>query len=453
MKNRIFAVLILLVAFCVAFFVIYSGNQKIDGFPEYKSPTWFSKFPFRLGLDLSGGTHLVYRADVSKLEKDSINESLGALRDVIERRINMFGVSEPVVQIEEGSITDTDKYRLIVDLPGVTNIDEAIKIIGETPLLEFKTERKNFTANPEKKDESGNVVLKVEDMFENTKLTGQFLKSARVEFSQTTGVPMIMLNFNKEGADIFSEITKNNIGKTVAIFLDGQIISSPKVNEEISGGEAVITGDFNIKEAKELVGRLNSGALPVPIEIISTQTIGPILGEKALDAGIKAALIGFLALVSFLIIWYRLPGLIAVISLSIYVAIVLTIFKLLPVTLTTAGIAGFIISLGIAVDANVLIFERLKEEMKGGRTIFDSINAGFSKAWSSIRDANISSLLTAVILFWFGSSLIKGFALTFGIGILASLLTAIMITRIFLRSIRPNTDSKASKFLFSSGFR
>ncbi len=451
-KKRLIAVLVLLLATLVGFFVAYSEPKAQSSLPVISSPTWFSKFPFRLGLDLSGGTHLVYRADVTKLESDSIDDSLASLRDVIERRVNAFGVSEPVVQVEEGGITGTDKYRLIVDLPGVTNVEEAVRLIGETPILEFKTERPNASEVKPVIDENGNSILNPDDIYQSTKLTGQYLKSSRVDFNPTTNAPMIVLNFNDEGSKLFAEITKQNIGKTVAIFLDGQIISFPTVQDEITGGEAVITGDYDIKEAKALVGRLNSGALPVPIELVTTQTIGPILGSQAVDAGLKAALIGFLAISIFLVVWYRLPGVIAVISLIIYVILVLAIFKLLPVTLTSAGIAGFIISIGIAVDANILIFERLKEEIRAGRSVYDAVEQGFDKAWFSIRDANTSTLITAVILFTFGTSLIKGFALTLGIGVTISLFSAITVTRAFLRVVKPKTDSRVAKFLFSSGF-
>ena len=237
----------------------------------------------------------------------------------------------------------------------------------------------------------------------------------------------------------------------VAIYLDGAPISTPVVREEIPNGQAVISGNFTPSEAKKLVGRLNSGALPVPISLLSKQTIGASLGEKAMNDGIKAAFIGFLLVVLFLIIWYRLPGVIASVSLFIFILIMLALFKLIPVTLTAAGIAGFIISIGIAVDANVLIFERIKEELRSGRTISDATSFGFSRAWFSIRDSNISTIITAIILFWFGTSLIKGFALTLGIGVVVSMFSAIVITRTFLQSTYFIGEGKIARFLFSSG--
>ncbi len=224
------------------------------------------------------------------------------------------------------------------------------------------------------------------------------------------------------------------------------------MNEAITGGKAQISGNFTPTEAKLLVGRLNSGALPVPISLISTQTIGPSLGAEATSAGVKAALIGLLAIALFLVIWYRLPGIIAVVALSMYVVIMLSVFKLVPVTLTAAGIAGFIISIGIAVDANVLIFERMKEELRSGDGISDSIRHGFKRAWLSVRDSNISSIITAIILYWFGTSLIKGFALVFLIGVIVSMISAISITRIFLYTLNIKKKNKFTGFLFGSGF-
>ena len=250
---------------------------------------------------------------------------------------------------------------------------------------------------------------------------------------------------------LFEEITSANVGKTVAIYLDGAVISAPNVNEKISGGTAVISGNFTPDEAKILVGRLNSGALPVPIELISTQTIGASLGANAVAGGVKAGMIGFIAVAIFLIIFYRLPGLVSVIALSIYTAIMLALFKLIPVTLSAPAIAGFIISIGLAVDANVLIFERMKEEMRSGRTIPDAMHEGFERAWPSIRDSNISTIITMAILFWFGTSLIKGFALTFGLGVLVSMFSAITLSRRFLYGVAGG-ESKVARFLYSSGF-
>lgn len=448
-KKRILALLILLLGFGVAFFVFKSEPKLNKNYDNTAS--FFKHSPFRLGLDLSGGVHLVYKADVSQVPAGQISDSMNALRDVIERRINIFGVSEPVVQVQEASFISGGEEKLIVDLPGVTDVEKATAMIGQTPLLEFKIEAPEDAPKNYKVDEKGNLSLDVSSQYVPTELTGRYLKRAVLEFDQNTGEPKVGLQFDDTGTKLFAEITKANIGKTVAIYLDGSPITTPVVREEILNGQAQISGNFTPAEAKQLVGRLNSGALPVPISLLSKQTIGAILGDNALYAGVKAAIIGFLLVALFLILWYRLPGVIAVLSLCIYIVIILTLFKLLPVTLTAAGIAGFIISIGIAVDANVLIFERVKEELRLGRTIADSVSSGFSRAWFSIRDSNISSIITAIILYWFGTPLIKGFALTLGMGVLVSMLSAITISRIFLYAIEFVGEGKIARFLFSSG--
>jgi preprotein translocase subunit SecD len=441
-KKRIFAVIVLLAGLTLGW-AVFRGQKP-------NPPKLIAKFPFHLGLDLSGGTHLLYTADVSKLTASQIDESMNALRDVIERRVNLFGVGEPIVQVQTGSFGSGGDHRLSVELPGITDIGQAVQMIGQTPFLEFRVQ----SNEPQKLvvGADGAATIDPNGNFVATELNGKYLKSAQLTFNSSTGEPIVNLNFNDEGSKLFEKITKENIGKTVAIYLDGQVISAPVVREAITGGQAQISGKFTPEEGKILVGRLNSGALPVPISLISTETIGATLGEQALNSGVKAAFIGFLIIALFLIIWYRLPGFIAVLALGIYVSITLALYKLIPVTLSTAGIAGFIISIGMAVDANILIFERFKEERKLGRTTRDAIEAGFKRAWLSIRDANTASLIIAVILFWFGSSLIKGFALTFGLGVIVSLISAIGITRLFLRALPTFENSKVGRFLFSNGF-
>lgn len=439
LKRRIGALLVLIIAVAIGWFV-YASQVKTAG--------TLSKYPFRLGLDLSGGTHLVYKADISQLPAGQVNDSMDALRDVIERRVNLFGVSEPVVQVQHGNLANGQEERLTVDLPGVTEVAAAVKMIGQTPFLEFRTQSKDVQKAEVGAD--GVVTVDPTGNFVPTQLNGKYLKNAVLQFDPNTMEPTVVLQFNDEGAKLFETLTKEHVGEVVAIFLDGEPISMPVVQQAISGGEAVISGNFNAQEAKQLVGRLNSGALPVPISLISTQTIGASLGSEAVAAGMRAALVGFLIIALFLIIWYRLPGLIAVLGLAIYVAITLTLYKLIPVTLTAAGIAGFIISIGLAVDANILVFERFKEELRAGRTIADAMSSGFSRAWFSIRDANTSTFITAVILFWFGTSLIKGFALTLGLGVLVALFSAITISRILLRAL-PQGNSKILHFFFSSG--
>jgi protein-export membrane protein SecD len=376
---------------------------------------------------------------------------MDALRDVIERRVNLFGVSEPIVQVQSSGFVSGAEEKLIVDLPGITDVEKATAMIGQTPLLEFKIEAPKDTTQKATVDKDGKVSLDASPQFVSTELTGRYLQKASLEFDQTTREPKVSLQFDETGTKLFAQITKDNVGKMVAIYLDGAPISTPVVREEIPNGQAIISGNFTPVEGKQLVGRLNSGALPVPISLLSRQTIGATLGGDAVAAGVKAAIIGFLVVALFLIFWYRLPGLIAVLALCIYVTIMLALFKLLPVTLTAAGIAGFIISIGIAVDANILIFERLKEELHSDRTITDAVAAGFHRAWSSIRDSNFSTIISAMILFWFGTPLIKGFALTLGMGVLVSMFSAIMISRIFLSGFIFIGEGKVARFLFSSG--
>ena len=432
--QRIIALLVIIAAIGIGYFV-------------YNTELGDSDYAFKLGLDLNGGSHLVYQADVSEVAIGDVASSMDALRNVIERRINLFGVSEPLVQTESAGLVagKAIAQKLIVELPGVADVDKAIEMIGKTPLLEFKLVRED---PPVAGTTTPTLTLTP------TGLTGRLLKRAALEFDQNLNEPQVLLTFTSEGKDLFAKITKENVGKVLGIFLDGQPLSLPVVREEIRDGSAVISGDFTPAEAKTLVRDLNYGALPVPIKLLSTQKIGASLGADAVKAGIKAGEISFLVIALFLILWYRLPGLIAIIALAIYIALNLAIFKLIPVTLTAAGITGFILSIGMAVDANILIFERLKEELRRGKTLANAIHEGFARAWTSIRDSNLSSIITAVILFWFAStSVIKGFALVFGIGVITSMLTAITVSRTLLFALGVKGENKITRFLFSCGIR
>jgi protein-export membrane protein SecD len=618
--------------------------------------------PFKLGLDLQGGTHLVYEADTSSIPSGERGDALEGARDVIERRVNAFGVAEPVVQTTEAG----DSQRIIVELAGIQDVTEAIKMIGETPLLEFKETNtdppRELTAEEQKgmdeynkkakqkadeaikklkdpkadfaalvkeysddastksvggdlgfitkdgiysslwseaaklgvgktsslidRDAEINIlklseereaskevkanhilicfkgaerceketskedarkqidelkikatkdnfvelakanstepgaaqsggdlgwfgkgmmvaafeeksfamkvgeisdvvetqfgfhliykvdersikeyrvsrilfdkqtkaeILPKQDAWKYTGLTGKQLKKAQVEFDPNSNAPQVGLEFNDEGKQLFADITKRNLGKQIAIFLDGGsivdtdgdgVISpnevyAPKVQDEIKDGKAVITGSMNINEAKLMVQRLNAGALPVPINLISQETVGASLGSESVSKSLVAGLIGFLAVVVFMILYYRLPGLLASLALVFYAVIVLILFKLFNITLTLAGIAGFILSVGMAVDANVLIFERMKEELKLGKPVGSSIDEGVKRAWPSIRDGNITTLISCFILFWFSTSTIKGFALTLSVGIIISMVSALLVTKIFLNFVAP----------------
>jgi preprotein translocase subunit SecD len=410
--------------------------------------------PYVLGLDLQGGVNLTYQADLTTVSDKGA--AMAGLRDVIERRVNLFGVSEPVVSIE-----GTD--RLVVELPGVKDVAQAISMIGQTPYLEFDEERTAAESQPilDKIKEVQAAQAKNEDVtkianwqlalqnpyFKPTDLTGKYLSKATVIFDQTTYKPQIQLQFNSDGAKLFEAITARNIGKPLSILLDGASIIdtngdgkidvndtyAPIVQDKISGGTAVITGDISADTANQIASRLNSGALPVKIgSPISQETVGPTLGMVSLQQSLWAGIYGLLAVVIFMIIFYRLPGLLASIALMIYIAVTLSIFKLVPVTLTLAGIGGFILSIGMAVDANILIFARMKEELKEGKSMTLAIKEGFTRAWPSIRDSNFNSIIVCLILFIVSTSFIKGFALTLLIGIIASLLSAVFITRILL---------------------
>lgn len=379
----------------------------------------------KYGLDLKGGSHLVYRALVDKKNLEQSTDSLAGVRDVIEKRVNAFGVAEPIVQTNRVG----DEYRIIVELAGVYDPAEAIKKIGETPQLDFRTEISGQALAKKLNIDSANIQG---SQFEPTALSGKNLKRTTVSFDQVTGTPQVDLEFDSEGSKLFAEITKAQIGKRVAIYLDGVPISAPVVQSEITNGRAVISGGFTVPEAKELSQRLNAGALPIPIELIGQQTVGATLGKTSIAKSIVAWVIGLIAVMVWMTVYYRLPGLVAAIALAMYGVVFLAIVKLLPVTLTLAGIAGFILSIGMAVDGNVLIFERMREHIRSGKSVWYALEDGFRDAWSSIHAANVAGLITALILYMFGTSIVRGFALTFAVGIVLSLFSSIMVTRTFL---------------------
>lgn len=650
-RGKIWQVFIFIIILTIAGLLVNFGQYYNKAISKIKAPLPHMKeIPFRLGLDLLGGTQLTYQADVSAVPSADRDNAVEGVRDVIERRVNVFGVSEPNIQLNKTSNGD---YRILVELAGIKDIKEAIKMIGETPFLEFKEQSsenrqmtkeenaqlnafnkvaeqkaektlgkvisggdfialaKQFSEDEKTKDNGGDLgwinsqnnpqltelakkiqtgktstdlvmgssgyeIIKVENQrnkkdafsnkeekevkashilicfigatgcqnnltkeaakkkiqdlknqatvknfidlakknstepnanqtggdlgwfaagqmvkpfsdvvfaqkvgtisdvvetefgyhliykqeernvveyqvkhiltkiksvediigkqsdWKNTELTGKNLEKAIIQFDQNDGSPEVSLVFDAEGAKMFENITSRNISKTVAIFLDGYPISVPTVNEKISGGKAVITGKFSIQEAKLLAQRLNAGALPLPISLVNQQTIGPSLGQKSVSDSLRSGIIGFIIIALFMILIYRLPGLLSVFALMIYSILILAIFKLWPVTLTLSGIAGFIISIGMAVDANILIFSRMKEEIESGKSLTKSIEEGFKRAWTSIRDSNISTLITCFILIGFTSSVVKGFAVTLALGVMVSMFTAIFITRNFL---------------------
>lgn len=634
------------------------GVEKVNAVVHLGLPTIPEK-DFNLGLDLQGGAHLVYQADVSNIKDNEKAVSVEGVRDVIERRVNAFGVSEPVVQTTKVG----EDYRIIVEMPGVTDINEAISMIGETPILEFKEQnnepareltveerqqmneynndakqkanealqkiksgvdfsqvvneysednlsknnagymgyigvnspypeiyswaqdkKENYISSsllenvegynilkkggekdgdPEvqashilicylgstgcdspdytkeeayqkaleiyneanadnfadlarenssdysNRDSGGDLgefsrgvmvepfenavfdakvgeivgpvetdfgyhiiyktgekatkeyevyrvllktksevdILPPQDPWKNTGLSGKQLERSEVVSDSKTGAIQVSLSFDSEGKDLFKQITERNIGKPVAIFLDAEPISVPTVNDVISDGRAIISGSFDLQEAKLLSQRLNAGALPVPVELIGQQSVGASLGAKSLSKSLYAGIVGIIIIMLFMLVYYRLPGLLSVFALSVYIVLTLAMFKLIGVTLTLAGIAGFILSIGMAVDANVLIFERMKEELKEGKSLKAGVEEGFLRAWPSIRDGNVSTLITCVLLIWFGTSFVQGFAVTLSIGVLLSMFSAITVTRVMLRFVEP-WFGKKGKFLF-----
>lgn len=497
---------------------------------------FFERFKMNYGLDLEGGIHLEYLANVNDVASDKKDDALSAAVAVIERRVNAFGVGEPLVQLSKSG----DESRIIVELPGVKDIEEAKKLIKETPFLEFRElagdeaqkqiddanakskesadhvlenvlhgtdfaeTAKTWSQDPGSKDKGGeydfqkkgyyveafdnvvfdpnfktgniwpslvetpfgwHIIKKLDErgegddhevkiahilfpkynlsdfpqlQFKTTGLSGKNLTDAFVDYqSRGVGAPQIGLHFDDEGTKLFADITRRNIGKPVAIFLDQQVISQPTVQSEILNGQAVITGNFTLAEANALVKRFNEGALPVPITLVSQQSIDASLGKTALDMSVRAGAIGLLAVAVFMVFFYRFLGVIAVIALLLYTAMLLAVFKLsnltpFPITLTLSGIAGFILSIGIAVDANVLIYERTREEYSFGKSMRTSLKEGFRRAWPSIRDGHLSTLITTVVLMGIGTGFVKGFAITLALGVLLSLFTAVVLVRIMV---------------------
>ncbi len=379
-------------------------------------------FTTHLGLDLKGGSHLVFQANTAKVKPEDLQDALNSSRDIIEKRVNFFGIAEPTVQTIQSGLN----YRIVVDLPGITNVEEAVNLIGKTAQLSFQEVINVQT----EKNASPTAMLK------ETGLTGKDVKKATVTFSSQTGKPEVALNFTQNGTKLFADITQRNVGKPVLIFVDNNLLTQPVVQQAILDGNAVITGTFTTDEAKRLAIAINSGALPLPIKLIEQRNIGPTLGASEVRKSVSAGLIGLLAVMLFMVLYYRKLGFIACLALLIYGFISLAIFRAIPVVLTLSGIAGFLLSIGMAVDANILIFERIKEEQREGREFDTAIRLGFGRAIDAIKDANFTTLIVGFILFnplnWsffpqFG--LVRGFALTLMIGVAVSLFTGVFITK------------------------
>jgi preprotein translocase subunit SecD len=381
------------------------------------------------GLDLQGGLQVVLQAEMDNIAEDRRDTALEAARNVIERRVNFFGVTEPAIQTSKSA----GQYRIVVELPGVVETEQALTLIGQTAQLDFR--EPIFEELPPESTTSAQIVG-----FQQTDLTGKDLEKAQVTFEQNTSAPQIAIKFTDEGATKFEELTTRNVGQPLAIFLDDQVISAPRVNEAIAGGEAVITGQFTLEQAKNLAIQLNAGALPVPIEVLEQRSVGATLGQNSVRKSLVAGAVGLFLVAFFMIAYYGRLGLLATAGLIIYGLITLALYKLIPVTLTLAGMAGFLLSIGMAVDANILIFEKIKEELRAERPKLAAMEAGFGRAWDSIRDANICTLITCFVLFnplgWSflnTSGMVRGFALTLGLGIFVSLFTGVVVTRTLIR--------------------
>lgn len=551
-KNVINIILVLLLAIGAGLIALpQTANLSLFGWDVGQ---YFKGFKVKLGLDLQGGAHLVYRADMSRIPKDNIDDSLIGVRDTIERRINAYGVAEPQIYTNKSG----DEYRVVVDLAGVQDVRKAIDMIGETPILDFREQKseeelkQELALSPEEKQKAIEANKKAEEkakevlqkavagedfatlaknnsedpmtaskggdlgsfkkgemvpefdavifnpdfqvgtvwpelvrtdygyhiikktgetgegddkevsashilfvteneemrndpnaeMFKMTNLTGKDLDRAQVVFDQNTNQPQVSLEFNENGKNLFREITERNVGKRVAIYLDGEPITVPVVQTVIADGRAVITGSKNVTEAQDLARRLNSGALPVPIELVSQETVGPSLGEVYLQKSIQAGVIGLSLIVIFLVLYYLLPGVVATIVLLLYAVLLLALFKIFGITLTLSGVAGFILSLGMAIDANILVFERIKEELRWGESFERAMENGFKRAWTSVRDGNMSTLITCVVIMSIGTGMVKGFAITLFVGVVVSIFTAVFITRSIMRFLFPILKGK-----------
>ncbi|MGQ9515643.1 MAG: protein translocase subunit SecD [Anaerolineae bacterium] len=450
-------VIILLTAF--ALWVVLPNNPGI----HLKIGSWrFDRDIYiHLGLDLRGGTQLLLEADLPAGESVT-TDAMEAAKTIVENRVNALGVTEPLVQLQ-------GDRRIIVQLPGIENPDAAIQTLRSTGLLEFvdtgdlslpegtRIRTTYSTASEESGQptptateaapEASPTPASVTDQVFTTIMTGRHLKSARVGTDEY-GRPEIDFELTDEGAQIMADVSRKNVGKFLTIAMDKVVISSPRIETPITEGRGRITSQqgFKLEEAQRLAIQLRYGALPVPLKVVETRSVGPTLGQDSVQRSLRAGIIGLIVVLLFMLSYYRLLGSVSDTSLLIYALLNLAIYQLVPVTLTLPGITGFLLSTGMAVDANILIFERMKEELRAGRPLHSAIEAGFARAWTSIRDSNISTLLTCVILYWFGSnfgaSMVKGFAVTLFIGVLISMFTAITVTRTLIITLFALTGEK-----------
>ncbi|MBT3249306.1 MAG: protein translocase subunit SecD [Candidatus Pacebacteria bacterium] len=401
------------------------------------------EFELKKGLDIQGGMEVVLKADMTEIVQEDRDTAIESSREVILRRVDLFGINEPTVTTAK---TATD-YRLLVDLPGVSDPNQALQLVGTTAQLDFRLQNPDLATA-----ESTTSAIAFFNQFEQTTLTGKELERALVQFDPQTNEPVIALEFNEEGKEIFAAITKENVGEVLAIFLDDYPLAMPRINTPILDGRAVMTGGFDIEEAKQTAIQLNAGALPVPIEIIEQRQLGASIGQEAVEKSIEAGLIGIGLVMAFMIMLYGWNGLIADLALMIYGILTIAIYKVMGVTLTLPGIAGMLLTIGMAVDANILIFERMKEELRLGKVWKRAMELGFGRAWDSIKDANIATIMTALVLinpldfnFLNTSGMVRGFGITLLIGVLISLFTGVVVTRTFMRLFLRDPSLKKDK--------
>ncbi|MDQ5951701.1 MAG: preprotein translocase subunit SecD [Patescibacteria group bacterium] len=398
-------------------------------------------YSFKQGLDIQGGMQIVLEADVSQIPEADRPTALNSVREVILRRVDLYGIAEPVVQ----TAVSNNSHRLIVELPGVTDSTEALQLVGQTAQLDFQL----LTIEA---DLAATVSAQENFILTETGLSGKQLKRAAVQFDPQTGEPGVVIEFNEEGTKLFGEVTAQNAGEMLAIALDGSIIMAPRINEPIYGGQAVINGLGGIDEARQLSIQLNAGALPVPITVLEQRSIGPTLGAESVQQSVFAGIIGLVLVMVFMIFYYGQAGLLASFALLIYAVLTIALYKLIGVTVTLPGIAGLILSIGMAVDANILIFERIKEEMRLGKPFDRALTIGFGRAWDSIKDANFITIMTALVLinplnftFLNTSGLVRGFGITLLIGVLLGLFTGVVVTRTLVRLFLQETWYKPGK--------
>ncbi|MCS7200655.1 MAG: protein translocase subunit SecD [Patescibacteria group bacterium] len=416
--NKNYFLLVFTILFIISLVFIFGKqiDQNLNILPA------FMKKPFSLGMDIAGGTILTYQIDTTKIKDQDLRNVSEQVKDLIERRINFLGVGEFFTSFSASG-------RVLVEIPNIKDPDAARKIIGETPFLDFRVPLA-----------VGTTTTGTEIIFIPTQLTGQYIKTADFQLDPYTSQPIVVLSFNEEGAKIFKQLTEKYLGQPIAIFLDNMMISAPRVEEVISEGQARITGNFTIDEARTLASRLKQGALPAPLELLSVSIVNPLISKSFIDVVIRASIIGVVLVILFMIIFYRFYGLLASIALIFFIVFNLALYKILGVTISLASLSGLILAIGMAVDANILIFERMREERQRGAKGKDLIETGFSRAFPSIRDSNMTTIISSLLIYFLATSFVKGFALTLFFGVLISFLTAVFFSRNLIEIFHKNSD-------------